>query len=160
MATKLTPFFILWQSGLKWAVEQNQLVYMTRNENSNEKVLRPVLINCIIMQCQSWIKCTDFVHYLTGCFTSIIKCRIRTNVFRKGNWKQLPMYLGKEYIADLFVQNEEQFKICRAFKIIKREQSFPSLQGAVSGVKLVMSPGFLVYFRLTSAFSWHSGKNP
>lgn len=119
MATKLTPLFILWQPGLKWT-EQNQLVSMTRNVNSNEKVMRLALINCIIMQCQSCSKSTDFVHYRTVCFTFIIKCRMRTNVFRKGNWKQLPTYLGKKYIVDVFVQNEEQFKICGALKIIKQ----------------------------------------
>lgn len=48
----------------------------------------------------------------------------------------------------MFVQNEEQFKICRALKIIKTEQCFPSLQGTVSGVKLVTSPGLLAYFHL------------
>lgn len=78
----------------------------------------------------------------------IIKCIMRTNVFRKGNWKQLPIYLGKKYIVDVFVQNEEQFKICRALKIIKTEHCFPPLQGTVSGVKLVMSPGLLAYFHL------------
>lgn len=121
---------------------------MTRNENSNEKVPRPDLINCIVMQCQSWIKSTDFVHYLTVCFTFIIKCTMRTNVFRKGNWKQLPTYLGKKCTVDVFVLNEEKFKICRAFKIIKTEQCFPSLQGTVNGVKLVTSPGLLAYFHL------------
>lgn len=71
---------------------------------------------------------------------------MRTNVFRKGNWKQLPIYLGKKYIVDVFAQNEEQFKICRALKIIKTEQCFPSLPGTVSGVKLVTSPGLPAYF--------------
>lgn len=136
---------------------------MTRNENSNEKVLRPDLINCIIMQCQSWIKSTDLVHYLTVSFTFIIKCTMKTNVFRKGNWKQLPIYLGKKYTVDVFVLNEEQFNICRALKIIKTEQCFPSLQGTARGVKLVTSPGLLAYFHLhqLSADTWvktHSGE--
>lgn len=79
---------------------------------------------------------------------------MRTNVFRKGNWKQLPIYLGKKYIVDVFVQNEEQFKICGALKIIK--QCFSSLQGTVSGVNLVTSPGLLAYFHLhqLSADTW------
>lgn len=81
---------------------------------------------------------------------------MRTNVFRKGNWKQLPIYLGKKYIVDVFVQNEEQFKICGALKIIKTEQCFPSLQGTVRGVKLVTSPGLLAYFHFHqfSADTW------
>lgn len=43
-----------------------------------------------------------------------------------------------------------------ALKIIKAEQCFPSLQGTVSGVKLVTSPGLLAYFHLhqLSADTW------
>lgn len=72
------------------------------------------------------------------------------------NRKQLPIYLGKKYIVDVFVQNEEQFKICRALKIFKTEQCFPSLQATVSGVKLVTSPGLQAYFHLhqLSADTW------
>lgn len=81
---------------------------------------------------------------------------MRINVFRKEIWKQLRIDLGKNNIVNVFVQNEEQFKICRALKIIKTEQCFPSLQGTVSGVKLVTSPGLLAYFHLheLSADTW------